>query len=80
MPDGTIRQRSWLSYSKTSDEAHCLPCILFLGLGDWKFGLHLVLTTAEMVNMIFNDMKSQQSIAKQKLQKVTDGNACQLMS
>jgi hypothetical protein len=30
-PDGTIRQRSWLSYSKASDKAYCLPCILFSG-------------------------------------------------
>jgi hypothetical protein len=31
MPDGTIHQRSWLSYSKTTDKTYCIPCILFSG-------------------------------------------------
>lgn len=31
LPDGTTRQRKWLSYSKSSDRLYCLHCILFGG-------------------------------------------------
>ena len=74
----TIRQRSWLSKQMTKHTACHVFC--FRDVRDRKFGQHPVLTTGEMVDVISNDMKSQQSIEKQKLQKLTGGKGCQLMS